>query len=254
MTIEERKRAIHLERVTKAYSRSGVAVWLIGLAAVLIIILDISLFIIGLNDNDMFNILPIHNLMLYMVMGMFSMISTSNMGDNSTVAGSAENFATQYGSTIFTGKFLASLPFSAKDSLHLRLLNWERQLTASTIITAVLQTSMLIAENDGYEVNHGITGLCVIGFLGAETALMFISTAWHMKYMTLPAAFGAVFAIHPLLRGARGGYEELSASAEGLSFLSGVNGIIVTVVAAVLLAVGAEIWTKHRKNISWNMQ
>ncbi len=254
MTIEERKRAIHLERVTKAYSRSGVAVWLIAIAAILIIILDVSLFIIGLNDNDMFNILPIHNLMLYVVMGMFSMVSTSNMGDNSTVAGSTENFTTQYGSTIFTGKFLASLPFSAKDSLHLRLLNWERQLAASTVITAALQTAMLIAENNGYEANHGITGLCVIGFIGAETALMFISTAWHMKFMTLPAAFGAVFAIHPLLRGAMESYEVLSASAEGLSFLSGVNGIIVTVVAAVLLTVGAEIWTKHRKNISWNMQ
>ena len=254
MTIEERKRAIHLERVTKAYCRSGVAVWLIAFASILIVILDISLFIIGLNDNDMFNILPIHNFMLYMTMGMFSMISTSNMSDNSSVSGSTENFATQYGSTIFTGEFLASLPFSAKDSLHLRLLNWERQLAASTVITAALQTAMLIAENNGYEVNHGITGLCVIGFIGAETALMFISTAWHMKFMTLPAAFGAVFAIHPLLRGSTEGYEKLSASAEGLSFLSGVNGIIVTVAASVLLAVGAEIWTKHRKNVSWNMQ
>lgn len=253
MTIEERKRAVHLERVTKVYSRSGVAVWLIA-AAILIIILDISLFIIGLNDNDMFNILPIHNFMLYMTMGMFSTVSTSNMGDNSSVSGSTENFATQYGSTIFTGKFLASLPFSAKDSLHLRLLNWERQLAASTVITAALQTAMLIAENNGYEVNHGITGLCVIGFIGAEAAIMFISTAWHMKYMALPAAFGAVFAIHPLLRGSTEGYEKLSASAEGLSFLSGVNGIIVTVAASVLLAVGAEIWTKHRKNVSWNMQ
>ena len=253
MTIEERKRAKLLEQTSRIYSQSGRAFEFIAITSIVVIISDIALVCSGLGDNNMLAVMPAHNLILYGIMGLFSMVSTSTMGDNSTVMNSSYNYEAKYGSTIFTGRFLAALPFSARDSLNLRLINWEKQLAASTVITSALQAAMLIAENHGYEVNHNINGLCVVGFIGAETALMFISTAWHLKYATLPAAFGAAFVVSPFMNGEIGGYEKLSESAEGLSALSGVNGIIVTIAFAVLLAVGAEIWTKHRKNISWNM-
>lgn len=258
MTIEERKRAKLLEKVSIVYSANKSGTLVAVLMAILLAVLDLTLYFFGFKDEYTADLLIVHNLMVYIFMGIFANLPTNYMGaadtNNGTVyAEQAADANMKFGSTIYTGKLYSTMPFSAKDVQHLRLINWEKQLAASAVVTLLLQLTVMLSERNGAEIHHGAVGYSVIGFILAEAALFFISTLWLKKYAILINSIGVSFVTLPVIKMVKGDFEHISENAERLAFLSGSTGIAVTVILSAVLVIFAEIWIKHRKIPSWNM-
>ncbi len=258
MTIEERKRAKLLEKVSMVYSANKSGTLVTVLLAILLAVLDLVLYFFGFKDEYTADLLLVHNLMVYIFMGIFANLPTNYMGaadtsDSTAVTEPPADEVMKFGSTIYTGRLYSTMPFSAKDAQHLRLINWERQLAASAVVTLLLQLAIMLAERNGAKIHHGAVGYSVVGFILAEAALFFISTLWTKKYSILINALGVSFVMLPVIKMVKGDFEHISENAEQLAFLSGSTGIAVTVILSAVLVIFAEIWIKHRKIPSWNM-
>lgn len=240
MTIEERKRAKLLEKVSNEYNKNGNVNLIVIITAIVIAAIDAVVFTIGVKENDFVMVMIVHNLIAYLIMGMMSSIPTTLIGDNTK----AKDSALTYGSTMFTGKFLGTLPFSAKDMLNLRLINWEKQFLASTLITLALQIALVIAEYNGLNVEFGVIGNALMYYVLAEIFLLIVSLARSAVVQIIAAIIGANFTLVVLETGFR----------DKTGFMSGAGGIVFIVAAAVVLMFVAEFIVSKRKKISWGLK
>ena len=255
MTREERKRALALEKVIGIYYYKWLSAGAIMKVMIIVLVfLDIAMITAFWTINELFNVsmaifVDSWMLALFLLMGSDS----SQVGDNASVT-FYDNANAALGGSSFTGKFLCALPYKAKDILNLRLINFEKELAAFTLITVAVQITVLIAGAAGLDTYDGVIGAAVAASLIIQTAALMIklSRMKHGSYLIIGILCGAVGAFF-------GGFipdsaEEAAEMESMLSFLSvfsGVSGIIIIIAFAFILAAAGEFYLKKKNSVSW---
>lgn len=258
MTREERKRALALEKVIGIYYYKWLSTnAIMKVMIVVLILLDIAMINAFWTTNEIFNI----SMAIYVdswILALFLLVGydSSQIGDNASSVTLYDNANPALGGSTFTGKFLCSLPYKAKDILNLRLINFEKELAAFTLMTVAVQITILIAGAAGLDTYDSVIGLAVLtSFILQIIALMIkLSRMKYGSYLIIGILCGVFctlfFGFLP------NSVEEAAKMESTLSFLrvfSGVSGIIIVIVFAVVLAAAGEFYLKRKNRVSWYM-
>lgn len=258
MTREERKRALALEKVIGIYYSKWLTTSAIMKVMILVLIfMDTAMIIAFWMINEIFNVsMAIFAdswlLAIFLLVGSDS----SQIGDNASSMTLYDNANPALGGSMFTGKFLCALPYKSKDILNLRLINFEKELAAFTLLTVAVQIAILIAGSAGLDTYGGVIGAAVlISFIIQTIALVIklsrIKQGLYLIVGTLCGACG-VF-IGGFIPDSAEEAAEMESTLSFLSVFSGVSGIVIVIVFAVVLAAAGEFYLKRKNNVSWNL-
>lgn len=256
MTTIERKRAVRLEMTARMYGSMGSVNKMLAFLTIATLIIDIAMFHTAAEDDQLFAIFLMHCLFMSMFSALVVIMNTYPIGDtgfiidtgNVVIAGSA-----------YSGKFLCTLPFNAKDLLNLRLIHFEKQLAVFSSSTIFLLIAAEILRTAGYTIEAETIGICCVSAVLYEALLLVLTlvrlrsdiSIGIMFAPTIPMIFFCAY---------MDGLSEIE-SAETmkkmfgpLNIFSGVPGIIVIIAAAAALVCIGEIYLKHKTGVSWNIK
>lgn len=239
MTIEERKRAKLLEKISYKLGNGVSTKTIIISMTILTVLADILFFQIDLTTGEFTTVLFSHNLMVYLFLGIPSTVSVTLFGDNTTANDAPE----RYGTTMFLGNFFGTMPFKAKDLINLRLMIWEMQFAIATIITVILQLALIKEEHSGCTVYYREFSNSLLCYVGMEICLLVVSLSRKHLIIGIASVLGGLL----LFGNFRADYVE-----DGL--FTGASGIAFIIVSAVVITAAAEFIVSKRKKISWGLK
>lgn len=255
MTREERKRAFALQKNISIYGMGSgiVAKFMFPLA----VIADAAIITMFFRADEIYS--ACMTLYINAIIFMTTLIlypGAMQIGDTGALGQNMDNAASALGGTMHGGKFLCTLPFQAKDIMNMRLINFEKQMCLHTILAIAVQTVLLIAGSMGSQNYHSVSGTIVVFYLTAEILMLIVSLSRFSmySYLMLMSFFGisSIFISNFIPKTA----EEAAEFCDKFGFLSvfsGVSGIAVVIVFAVVLAAAGEFYLKKKNGVSWNL-
>lgn len=246
MTMTERKRAKKLQDVTHLYSR-GCRLWLAltGSSAVQLIILTIIIFA-GRADDQLFIMSPCMS--MFGILPFFAGMVT--MGIDNTA--NERVFRQAYHSSSTPLTFLCCTPFKARDMANLKFSLWEKSAAVNVLMVTVGHIAALIAEEQGFSIYHGVSGLFTLLAFIAEILLMM---PYIFKNNVTSVMAGMLIGLgFAMMCGLMDEIEDMSVNTFApLKIFSGISGILIYCAATVLIAFLGEMYIKHKKNVSWRL-
>ncbi|MDE5858949.1 MAG: hypothetical protein K2H23_00930 [Oscillospiraceae bacterium] len=260
MTKIERKRAKLLENTTHTCnsSISKINVLMI-LGTVLMLIADAAVFCLMLEDNELYVVVDLHLSLMHMVSTAFVFVSSTQIGDKSIITDIGNR---NFGGSYYQGKFLASLPFEAKDVLNMRLRHCEIQLFTATAATAAMIAAVTAAGGFGYHEYRGIVGMTVLFFPLLEIVLtisVLLSKHWYIgmivtMFMSLLPLFSLIGCADETGETSVELALQFNERLKGFEFMSGISGIIMLILISAVIYAGAELIVKNIRNYSWKLK
>lgn len=239
MTLEERKRAKKLGRLSQAYVKSMPQKIVIPIVLAVMAVLFSIMF-----ATDGGEVVPAMHVLFSGIL----LIGYANdlTGDNGVETSINNNvLGAQISGTMYTGAFLCTLPFKAKDMLALRIREFEINIAAINISAVVIHIILMFTDSS--------SGLCAaliplleVGFL----ILIFVRRFNNKFFMEL-----LIFVIVMTL--AIGSVDSDGTTTEiynAFEFLSGGLGIAVLVISHILISAAGELYLKSKKTVSWNLR
>lgn len=263
MTRDERTRASLLEETSQTYCKTGRNKTIITAVFIFMIILYAIITFVILKADDAENnincIMPAHVFGSTLIFNMMIVLTTSLIGDDSNLD-KRNPAALKAAGTMTSGKFLCTLPFRGKDLMNLRLINWERALTAKAALSVMLQIMLLVLQTRGYEIKGFFIGASILLMFLGEILLMFSYLTKSKKAEFTVSACSAIILI-------AGSMFILDISdrastltiptgflGDALSALSGITGIILTIVLTAVTILIGEKCMSRRKLMSWGIR
>ena len=255
MTTAERKRAARLEKTVRIYGSMGSMNKMLAFLTIATLVLDIAIFHAAAEDDQLFVIFFLHGLLMSMISGLIVMMNTYFIGDTAFIADTGN--AMLMGSA-FSGKFLCTLPFEAKDLFNLRFIQFEKQLSLVSVSTVLLQIAAEVLKAAGYTIEGEYIGIFCFATIFYEVLLLVIQitgmkTNYAMVIMFAPALPLIIFCEYMDGRSVEEAAEVMKMFSP-LSIFSGVSGIILMIIAAAAMAFIGELCLKHKKGVSWNIK
>ncbi|MDE7290242.1 MAG: hypothetical protein K2N71_12210, partial [Oscillospiraceae bacterium] len=168
MTLEERSRAKKLEKLSQAYVKSLPQKIVIPIMLAVMAVLFSIMFATGGGE-----VVPAMHVMFSGIL----LIGYSNgiIGDRDTVI-DTRVYGTQISGSMYTGPFLCTLPFKAKDLLALRIREFEINIAAINISAVVIHIILMLTGS--------AFGLCVAltAFLEAGFLIMIFVRRFNNKF------------------------------------------------------------------------
>lgn len=239
MTLEERKRAKKLERLSQAYVKSMPQKIVIPIVLAVMAVLFSIMF-----ATDGGEVVPAMHVLFSGIL----LIGYANdlTGDNGIETGINNNIlGAQISGTMYTEPFLCTLPFKAKDMLALRIREFEINIAAINISAVVIHIILMVTDSS--------SGLCAalnplleVGFL----ILIFVRR-FNKKFFLEMLIFIIVMTL------AIGSIDSDGTTTEiynAFDFLSGWLGIAVLVISPILISAAGELYLKSKKTVSWNLR
>ena len=255
MTVTERKRAIHLEKTARIYGSIGNLNKMLAFLTIATLITDAAMFPIAAEDDQLFAVFFMHGMFMSMLSALIVIMNTYFIGDtafiadtgNITVAGSA-----------YSGKFLCTLPFEAKDLFNLRFIHFEKQLSLVAVSAIFLQIAAEILKAAGYTIEPEYIGVFCLATIFFEVLLFIVSlTGMKLQYAMI-MIFAPSIPLIIFFDYMDGLTEEAAAETmkifSPLSIFSGVPGIILMIIAAAAMIFIGELCLRHKKDVSWNIK
>ena len=237
MTLEERSRAKKLEKLSEAYVKSLPQKIVIPIMLAVMAVLFSIMFATGGGE-----VVPAMHIMFSgaLLVG----YSNGNIGDRDTVI-DARIHGTQISGSMYTGPFLCTLPFKAKDLLALRIREFEINIAAINISAVVIHIILMLTGSD--------FGLCVAltAFLEVGFLIMIFVRRFNNKFFLELLIFVIVMTL------AIGSIDSDGTTIEiynAFDFLSGWLGIAVLVIFPILISAAGELYLKNKKSVSWNLR
>lgn len=257
MTREERKRAAVLEKVISIYAKGLRTGSFIKIMFILMVIADAAMVITFLGKNELFNlsgVLLVNSMFLLLTIAIGS--DTAQIGDTKSASRNSDTVADLVGGASFTGRFLCTLPFNAKDIINLRLINFEKELAVYSFLTIAIQITLIIAKAMGMQTYDNAIGIAVAVSLIVEVIALIIKLSRfnYFYYMYI----GAISAVSVTMAGefVPGTAEEAADFGSKFGFMSvfsGVSGIVIVIVFAVVISLAGELYLKRKNRVSWHM-
>ena len=255
MTSDERTRAILLEDTSREYCKTGRNKSVVTFFFIIMLILDALISVIMIKTNSPDGTMPFNVFMSAILFNFSTALTTSLVGDT-TNTDKNNPAILKTGGTMTTGKFLSILPFRGKDVLNLRLIGWERQLIAKTVLSVLLQTELLILKGAGYEISDFICGAAVLLMFLGEIALLVDLLTRNRLLMWISgfgyAAFSFVGVIF-LLAYVDGNPIPQYLETGAWRVFTGVSGIILTIALTAVFILAAEKYMSRRGAVSWGL-
>lgn len=259
MTKIERKRAGKLEKMVSGcdFTAFNVGRTLI-LGVILTMAVNIPLFFALLEDNETYVVLIMHIFFMGTFTSLFVFMGANRIG-NSSFIGDLGNKT--FGGSYYMWKQLAVMPFEGKDLLNLRLIWCEKQMIAAGGSTAAVMLMIYIAGRLGYNDYSGLVGLLVLMILLNE--IIFIVLNLLVNKWAIGLALNIAVSIAPIFIALFGCSDETGESSpelatafsdrlSGLSFMSGISGIIILAVFLFAIAKVSEHLVSRVKNRAWS--
>ena len=237
MTLEERSRAKKLEKLSQAYVKSLPQKIVIPIMLAVMSVLYSIMFATGGGE-----FVPAMHVMFSGLL--FIVFSNGMVGDRDTGI-DARIQGTQISGSMYTGPFLCTLPFKARDLLALRIMEFEINIAAINVFAIVIHIILMLTGST--------SGLCVAltVFLEAGFLIMIFVHRFNNKFFLEMLIFviAMTFAI--------GSIDSEGTTVEiynAFDFLSGRLGIAVLVISTILISAAGELYLKNKKSVSWNLR
>lgn len=259
MTTIERKRAGKLEKLVSTcdFVSFNVGRMLI-LGVVLTMAVNVPLFFASLEDNEIYIAFIMHIFFMGTFTSMFVFMGANRVGDQSFISDLGNK---TFGGSYYMWKQLAVMPFEAKDLLNLRFIWCEKQMIAAGGSTAAVMLMIFIAGRLGFNDYSGLIGLLTLMIMVNEIILIVInifSKKWFIGFLINTAV-----SIMPIFIAIFGCSDETGESSpelasafsdrlSGLSFMSGISGIIILTVFLIITAKVSERLVSRIKNRAWS--
>ena len=255
MTAIERKRAARFEKVARTYGSIGNINRMLAFLTTATLIIDIALFPIISAEDQLFAIFFMHGLIISMLSELIVLMNTYFIGDTAFIADTGN--ITLAGSA-YSGKFLCTLPFEAKDLFNLRLIHFEKQLTVVSVSAVFLQIAAELLKTLGYTIEGEYIGVFCLATILYEVLLLIILLTGMKSHNAIMMIFAPTIPLIIFCEYMDDLTEEAVAETmkifSPLAIFSGVPGIIIMIIAAVAMAFIGELCLKHKKDVSWNIR
>ncbi|MCH5350056.1 MAG: hypothetical protein J1E40_12085 [Oscillospiraceae bacterium] len=255
MTVTERKRASRLEKTARMYGSIGSLNKMLAFLTIATLIIDIAMFPIAAEDDQLFAIFFLHGLLMSMISALIVMMNTYFIGDTAFAADTGN--ITLSGSA-YSGKFLCTLPFEAKDLFDLRFMQFEKQLSVVAVSTVFLQIAAEVLRSAGYTIEAEYIGIFCFATIFYEVLLLIITLTGMKSHYAIIVMFAPTIPIIIFCEYMDGLTEEAAAETmkifSPLNILSGVPGIIIMIAAAAAIAFIGELCLKRKTVVSWNIK
>lgn len=259
MTTIERKRAGKLEKLVSTcdFTSFNVSRMLI-LGVILTMAVNIPLFFALLEDDEIYVVLIMHIFFTGMFTSLFVFMGANRVGDQSFIGDLGNK---TFGGSYYMWEQLAVMPFEGKDLMNLRLIWCEKQMIAAGGSTAVIMLMIFIAGRLGYNDYSGLIGLLTLFILLNEIILIVLNLL--VKKWAVGLALNIAVSIAPIFIALFGCSDETGESSpelasafsgrlSGLSFMSGISGIIILAVFLIVIAKVSEHLVSRVKNRAWS--
>lgn len=239
MTLEERSRAKKLERLSQAYVKSMPQKTVIPIMLAAMAVLFSIMFATGGGET-----VPAMHIMFSGIL----LIGYSNgiIGDRDTAI-DTRIYGTQISGAMYTGPFLCTLPFKAKDMLAVRIREFEVNIAAINVSAIVIHIILMLnSGTDKLGLCVALTAFLEIGFL-----IMIFVRRFNNKFFLEILIFVIVMtlsieSIDPDINSA-GVYR-------AFEFLSGWAGAAALVISPIIISAAGELYLKNKKSVSWNLR
>lgn len=245
MTLEERSRAQKLERLSRAYEKPIIS----QKAVMTVTIIFMALLYIIWTFADASECIPsAHAVFAIMIMYTYS---NDNVGDGGAPNGS--DIGLPITGSSGTGTFFCTLPFKAKDILHVRLRRFEINIAFINIVAVINQLLSIHRFGGGMFPS----GYCIAVILLAELIYMVTMFIRHYQiklYTNLTIM--VVFVIFSSSAFAAGTdlYNDVMPLLKAFWFLSGRTGIAALIIFPILILTAGEFYLKNKKDLSWHLK
>lgn len=259
MTKIERKRAGQIEKMVGGcdFTAFHVGRTLI-LGVILTMVVNVLLFFALLEDDEIYVVLIMHIFFTGMFTSLFVFTGSSRIGDSSFIGDLGNK---TFGGSYYMWKQLAVMPFEGKDLMNLRLIWCEKQMIAAGGSTAVIMLMIFIAGRLGYNDYSGLIGLLMLMILLNEIILIVLNL--FVKKWAVGLFINIVMSLLPIFIALFGCSDKTGESSpelasafsdrlSGLSFMSGISGIIILAVFLIVIAKVSEHLVSRVKNRAWS--
>lgn len=259
MTKTERKRVGKLEKLVRSCDYVAVNVGrILILGVILTMVLDIPVFFALMEDNEIYAAYILHLFFTGLFASMAVFMGSTRIGDQSFIPDMGNK---TFGGSYYMWNQLAVMPFEAKDLMNLRIIWCEKQMIASGSSTAVVMVMLFIAGRLGYNDYSGLIGLLTVMFMITEIILIVMTMC--CKKWFLGFVINMIISMLPIFVVLFGCCDETGESSvelatafsdrfSGLSFMSGISGIIILAVFMVITAKVSEHLASRVKNRAWS--
>ena len=255
MTTIERKRAIKLEKTARAYGAMGNANKMLAFLTIAVVIIDIAMFPIAAEDDQLFAVFFMHGFIMSLLSALIVMMNTYFIGDTAFIADTG-NFALS--GSAYSGKFLCTLPFEAKDLFNLRFIHFEKQLSMVALSMIFLQIAAEFLRAMGYTMEPEYIGVSCLAAIFFEVLLLIVTLTGMKSHYAIIMIFAPTIPLVIFCEYMDGLAEEAATETmkifSPLSIFSGVPGIILMIIAAAAIAFIGELCLKRKKDVSWNIK
>ncbi|MCH5192960.1 MAG: hypothetical protein J1F11_03295 [Oscillospiraceae bacterium] len=255
MTVTERKRAARFEKVARTYGSIGNVNRMLVFLIIAVLIIDAAIFPVAAAEDQLFVIFFIHGFMLSLMSELVVLMNTYFIGDTSFIADTGN--ITLAGSA-YSGKFLCTLPFEAKDLFNLRFIHFEKQLSMVAVSMIFLQIAAEFLRAMGYTMEPEYIGVSCLSAIFFEALLLIVTLTGMKSHYAIIMIFAPTLPLIIFCEYMDGLSEQEAAEAikifSPLNIFSGVPGIILMIIAAAAMAFIGELCLKHKKDVSWNIK
>lgn len=239
MTLEERKRAKKLERLSQAYVKSMPQKICIPIMLAIMAVIYSIMFATGGGEG----VPAIHTV----ISGILLLAYSNGITGDRDTGIDTRIHGTQISGTMYTGPFLCTLPFKAKDMLALRIREFEINIAAINIPAAVIHIILMLTG--------GSSGFCAALIPLMEVGFLILIFVRRFNKLSLFYLEMLIFIVAMTLAIASISLEEAE---EGIytdfEFLSGMPGIAAIMISHILILAAGELFLKNKKSVSWNLR